>query len=89
MTFRSTRMPAWAPDAKYNPNDGTDWTLGTTSKLGELPHDGGMGLDGNLYFTSNNPEPAVTVGKVDAKTGEVKYLKVDGTDGKSPRPRTA
>jgi streptogramin lyase len=66
---------------KYNPNDGSDWSLGTTSKLGELPHDGGMGLDGNVYFTSNNPNKLLTIGKVDAKTGEVKYLKVDGRGG--------
>ena len=50
-------MPASATRAKYNTNDGTDWSLGTPRKLGQLPHDGGMGLDGNLYFTVNNPEP--------------------------------
>jgi streptogramin lyase len=66
---------------KYNPNDGTDWSLGTTSKIGQLPHDGGMGLDGNLYYTVNNPNKYVTVGKVDTKTGEVKYLKVNNTRG--------
>ncbi|HYU70058.1 MAG TPA: carboxypeptidase-like regulatory domain-containing protein, partial [Burkholderiales bacterium] len=36
------------PDAgigtRYNPNDGTDWSLGTTSKMGQLPHDGALGL---------------------------------------------
>ena len=42
-----------------------------------------MGLDGNLYFTSNNPNRLLTVGKVDAKTGEVKYLKVDGPGGRA------
>jgi len=65
----------------YNNNDGTDWSLGTTSKIGQLPHDGGMGLDGNLYYTVNNPNKYVTVGKVDTKTGEVKYLKVNNTAG--------
>src|SRR5437588_7980107 len=64
------------PDAgigtKYNPNDGTDWSLGTTSKLGELPHDGGMDHDGNLYYTSNNPNKVVTIGKDNAKNGEEK-----------------
>src|SRR5213595_966219 len=73
------------PDAgigtRYNPNDGTDWALGTTSKIGQLPHDGGMGLDGNLYYTVNNPNKYVTVGKVDTNTGEVKYLKADGAKG--------
>src|SRR5437879_1096650 len=67
--------------AKYNPNDGTDWSLGTTSKLGQLPHDGNIDAEGNLYFTLNNPNKLVTIGKVDAKTGEVKFLKVNRADG--------
>jgi len=70
-------------NAKYNPNDGSDWSLGTTSKLGELPHDGGMGWDENLYFTSNNPNRLMTVGEVDSKTGAVKFLKVDGPGGRA------
>jgi streptogramin lyase len=73
------------PDAgigtKYNPNDGTDWSQGTTSKLGQLPHDGALGLDGTIYFTSNNPNQRVTIGKVDPVTGVVKYIKVDGAKG--------
>jgi streptogramin lyase len=68
---------------KYNPNDGSDWNLGTTSRIGQLPHDGGMGLDGNLYYTVNAPNKVVTIGKVDGKTGEVKYLKVTKRDGSS------
>src|SRR5258706_2076911 len=67
------------PDAgigtRYNPNDGTDWSLGTTSKIGQLPHDGALGLDGAIYFTSNNPNRGVSIGKVDPVTGEVKFLK--------------
>jgi streptogramin lyase len=68
--------------AKYPVNDGYDWNLGTPSKLGQLPHDGAMGFDGNLYYTVNNPNPGVTVGKVDTRTGEVKYIKVDRKDGR-------
>jgi len=75
------------PDAgigtRYNPNDGTDWSLGTTSKIGELPHDGGMGLDGNLYFTVNNPNRSVTIGRVDAATGEVRFLKAEAPNGRA------
>src|SRR5258706_25426 len=75
------------PDAgigtQYNPNDGPDWTLGTTSKLGELPHDGGMGFDGTIYFTSNNPNRSVTIGKVDPRTGAVKFLKADAGNGRA------
>ena len=67
--------------AKYNPNDGTDWSLGTTSKLGQLPHDGNIDAQGNLYFTLNNPNKLATIGKIDAKSGEVKFLKVNRADG--------
>lgn len=73
------------PDAgigtTYQDNDGTEWVLGPPSKLGELPHDGAMGLDGNLYFTVNNPNRMATIGRVDGKTGDVTYLKVDGRNG--------
>ncbi len=75
------------PDAgigtQYNPNDGTDWARGTTSKLGQLPHDGALGLDGTIYFTSNNPNRRVTIGKVDPVTGSVKYVKVDAANGQA------
>ncbi len=67
--------------SKVPDNDGSDWGLGVTSKLGEIPHDGGMGLDGTLYFTTNNPNRLATIGKVNAVTGEVKWLKVDAVNG--------
>ena len=68
---------------KYNDNDGTDWALGPPSKLAELPHDGGMGLDGNLYYTVNNPNRLVTIGRVDGKNGAVSYLKVNASNGEA------
>ena len=34
-----------------------------------------------LYFTNNNPNRLATIGKVNAKTGEVKWLKVDSVNG--------
>ena len=75
------------PDAgigtRYNANDGTDWSLGTTSKLGQLPHDGALGLDGTIYFTVNNPNRSVTIGKVDPRTGALKFLKVDAANGQA------
>src|SRR5260370_36260601 len=55
--------------------------MGMKAKRGQMPHDGGMGLDGNIYFTNNNPNKLATIGKVDGKTGEVKWLKVDRADG--------
>ena len=65
----------------YQVNDGSDWTLATTSKWGILPHDAGMDFDGNLWFTCNNPNRVVTIGRVDAKTGQVRFLKVDAANG--------
>jgi len=65
----------------YQTNDGTNWAMGTPSKLGLITHDGGMDFDGNLWFTSNNPNHLVTVGRVDGKTGEVQFLKVNRNDG--------
>ena len=69
--------------AEYQANDGTDWARGTTSKLGQMPHDGALGLDGTIYYTVNNPNRGVTIGKVDPKTGAVKYLKADGAKGEA------
>jgi streptogramin lyase len=57
-------------------NDGTDWAKGTPSKAGLIVHDDQMDFDGNIWFTSNATNSLVTVGKVDAKTGEVTYKKV-------------
>jgi streptogramin lyase len=74
-------IPEAGIGAKYQVNDGTDWSMGTTSKLGLITHDGGMDLDGNLWFTSNNPNHGVTLGRVDGKTGEVRFLKVNRNDG--------
>ncbi len=64
-------------------NDGTDWSRGTTSKLGIITHDGGMDFEGNLWFTCNNPNKQVTVGRVDGKTGAVRFLKVNRNDGRA------
>ena len=81
------------PDAgigtRYNPNDGTDWSLGTTSKLGQLPHDGGMGLDGKLYFTVNNPNSSVTIGKVDRQDRRGEIPQGRRGERPAPPPRTA
>jgi len=62
-------------------NDGTNWALGTPSKAGLIVHDDQMDFDGNVWFTSNAANSLVTVGKVDAKTGEVTYKKVPRADG--------
>jgi streptogramin lyase len=67
--------------SKYAVSDGSDWSLGTPSRIGSLPHDAWADLDGNLWFTSNVPNRRVTIGRIDAKTGEVKMFKVNGQNG--------
>ena len=79
MTCRRCRKRGSAPSTR--PMTAPTGPAGTTSKLGLITHDGGMDFDGNLWFTSNNPNRKVTVGRVDAKTGEVKLLKVNRNDG--------
>jgi hypothetical protein len=48
-----------------------------------MPHDGGIGHDGTLYFTLNNPNKLGTIGKVDRKTGAVSYIKADAANGRA------
>jgi streptogramin lyase len=67
----------------YQVNDGTNWALGTPSYLMMIMHDGGMDLDGNLWFTSNAFNKNVSLGRIDAKTGEVKHFRVDRNDGRA------
>ena len=64
-------------------NDGSDWSLGTPSVLmpGCGVHDAWLDLDGNLWFTCNIPNRHITIGKIDAKTGEVKPFVVPGAKG--------
>jgi streptogramin lyase len=61
--------------------DGSDWSMGTPTKIGLIIHDDAMDMEGNLWFTSNSPNKIVSVGKVDAKTGEVSYKKLAKADG--------
>jgi streptogramin lyase len=61
--------------------DGSDWLNGTPSRRGSLVHDAWADLDGNLWFTSNVPNHLTSIGRIDAKSGEVKMFKVPGANG--------
>jgi streptogramin lyase len=65
---------------KYVTNDGSDWSLGTPSSLngGHGVHDAQADLMGNIWFTYNVESTDITVGRIDAQTGEVKFFKVPG-----------
>ena len=83
VVWREYDMPV-NPDAGLGlwtmTEDGSDWTAGTPSK-NVLMHDGWFDLDGNMWFTSNSPNKHVSIGRVDRKTGEVKFLKVMAQNG--------
>jgi sugar lactone lactonase YvrE len=71
---------AGRPDI-HDMNDGSDWSLGTPSVLGDMIHDADMDLQGNVWFTTNTPNHYASVTKVDVKTGKVTPFKIDGPRG--------
>jgi streptogramin lyase len=64
-------------------NDGSDWSLGTPSGMNHVNgvHDAYADLSGNLWFTYAHPGFDTTVGKIDAKSGATKSLKLDDQKG--------
>jgi streptogramin lyase len=75
--------PDYGLPVKYMVNDGSDWSLGTPSGMqgGYGLHDASADLDGNLWFTYSFPSKIITVGRIDAKTGEFKAFKLDDRRG--------
>ncbi len=73
--------PDQALPAPDHPNDCSDWTLGTPSRVGSLPHDAAADFDGNLWFAATMPNRTMSVGRIDAKTGAVKPFRVDAPNG--------
>ena len=82
--FREYDLPQ-NPDAGIGlaaiTNNGSNWSDGAPSKQGGLVHDAWLDLDGDLWFTCNNPNRLVSIGHVNGKTGEVKFLKVTAQNG--------
>ena len=73
--------PDQALPAPDHPNNGSDWSMGTPSRVGSLPHDAAADLDGNLWFAAVVPNRTMSVGRIDAKTGAVKPFKIDAANG--------
>jgi streptogramin lyase len=84
VVFREYDVPL-NPDqqlpATTSQNDGSDWTKGTPTRVGSLPHDAVPDLDGNLWFAVVAPTRRGSIGRIDAKTGEVRFLKVVKQNG--------
>ena len=64
-------------------NDGTDWMLATPSVMipGWGVHDAWLDGDGHVWFTCNIPNRRTSLGRVDAKTGEVKLFNIPASSG--------
>src|SRR5262249_31164751 len=59
---------------------GSDWEFGIPGRNGGV-HDAQLDWDGNLWFTDWDTNMVRTVGRVDAKTGEVTNIRVPGAFG--------
>ena len=88
VVFREYDIPL-NPDqdlpSKVSTNDGSDWMMGTPSRVGSLPHDAAADFDGNLWFAVIAPTKRGTVGRIDAKTGDVKFFRVAAQNGTGRR----
>ena len=67
----------------FGTNDGSDWSLGTPSRLNGVGgvHDTQMDWNGNLWFTYAQPSFNRSVGMIDATTGKLTTIKVPGFNG--------
>jgi streptogramin lyase len=86
MVFTEYDVPLFgANDApkQYATNNGSDWSLGTPSSMfGQHGvHDAQADLNRNIWFSVNVPNKYASLGRVDAKTGETKFFRVEGMHG--------
>lgn len=77
------RDPALYGEGSYPQSTGSNWALGTPTGIdgGHVVHDAWPDLDGNLWFTNNTPSKDISIGRVDAKTGAVRFFKIDAPNG--------
>ncbi len=73
----------YASEDGYARNDGSDWSLGTPSRLNGVggTHDTQMDFNGNIWFTYAQPSFVRSLGMVDGKTGKVTDIKIPGIHG--------
>ncbi len=79
--FKEVDIPvneATGVGAKMPVEDGSDWARGAPSKVGVFMHDSLIDFDGNVWFTVNSANPDATIGRVDGKTSQLRFLKVQG-----------
>ena len=80
---RSTRMPASAPTPSTTPMTAPTGRSAPPPSSASCPMTAAWASTAISISPSTTPTGCVTIGKVDTKTGEVKYLKVDRNDGRA------
>jgi streptogramin lyase len=68
------------PDGTTALATGNDWSFGMPGRSGGV-HDAQLDWDGNLWFTDWDTNMVRTVGRVDAKTGELTDIRVPAANG--------
>jgi streptogramin lyase len=73
----------YASDTGYALNDGSDWSVGTPSRLNGVggTHDAQIDFNGNIWFTYAQPSISRSVGMVDHKTGKVTDIRIESVHG--------
>jgi streptogramin lyase len=90
VVFTEYDVPLLGPEntpQKFALTNGSDWSLGTPSTMfGQIGvHDAQADFDGNIWFSINIANEYASLGRVDAKTGEVKFFRVEGVQGMAAR----
>ena len=67
--------PSIGYETQYPTNNGSDWSLGTPSTMNGSHgvHDAQADFNGNIWYSNNVSSHAISLGRIDAKTGEVRY----------------
>jgi len=75
--------PGYSHETDYETNDGSDWSMGTPSMLNGTHgvHDAQTDLNGNIWFSNNVASKVISIGRIDGKTGEVRYITVPNPHG--------
>ena len=75
--------PGDSHETEYMTNNGSDWSLGTPSTLNGAHgiHDAQADSNGNIWFSNSVASKVISLGRIDGKTGEVRYITVKAPHG--------
>ena len=73
----------YGSESGYPLNDGSDWSLGTPTRLNGVggTHDAQIDFNGNIWFTFAQPSRTRSIGIVDGKSGKLTEIRIDAAHG--------